>query len=98
MFSLRRFTPASTLAGATAYRVALSTSVLDLYGNALAAPFTSSFTTAAVITEGGSFTMSRAAKIHGKTAERSASASGDGILVGARNVTDYFRTVTWPST
>ncbi|MFB3903053.1 MAG: Ig-like domain-containing protein, partial [Acidobacteriota bacterium] len=42
------FTPLSGLVPATTYRIDLSTTVLDLYGHALAAAFTSTFTTAAV--------------------------------------------------
>ncbi len=42
------FTPASSLAAGTAYRVDLTAAVTDLYGNPLAAAFTSTFTTAAV--------------------------------------------------
>jgi len=44
------FTPASNLAGSTSYRVTLTTSVLDIYGNALGSQFSSSFTTAATVT------------------------------------------------
>src|SRR5262249_34240499 len=44
------FTPASALAGSTNYRVTLTTSVLDLYGNPLGSAFTSTFSTAAVVT------------------------------------------------
>src|SRR5262249_6681105 len=44
------FTPAANLAGSTGYRVTLTTSVLDIYGNALGSQFTSSFTTAAIVT------------------------------------------------
>lgn len=44
------FTPASNLAGSTSYRVTLTTAVLDIYGNALASQFTSTFATAAIVT------------------------------------------------
>ncbi|MFN0125037.1 MAG: Ig-like domain-containing protein, partial [Blastocatellia bacterium] len=43
------FTPAATLTGATAYKVTLTTGVLDLYSRPLAATFASTFTTAAPV-------------------------------------------------
>src|SRR5205085_6184997 len=42
------FTPANALAGSASYRVALSTAVLDIYGNPLNAAFEATFATAAV--------------------------------------------------
>jgi RHS repeat-associated protein len=42
-------TPAKTLDGSTAYRINISNALRDIYGKPLASPFSSTFTTAAII-------------------------------------------------